>query len=192
MKPFVVLLAFIVVIFVLLALIQRPLFDLALLMCRIDLFAFGGGFASLPLMFHEIVRVRQWMDSSTFLNGIALGQVTPGPIVITSTFIGYMLYGMPGGLVATFSVFSPSFLMVIGVAPYFDRLRASPYFNRAMSGILSSFVGLLLVVTMRLASPVQWDVPHILFACAALVALLMKMDIVWVVLIGTGLSIVVL
>ncbi|OGP53894.1 MAG: hypothetical protein A2Y65_01580 [Deltaproteobacteria bacterium RBG_13_52_11] len=192
MKPFVLLLAFIVAVFILLLLIQRRLFDLAILMFRIDLFAFGGGFASVPLMFHEIVQVRHWMDSSTFLNGIALGQVTPGPIVITATFVGYMLYGLPGGLVATLGVFSPSFLMVIGIVPYFDRLRASPYFNRAMSGILSSFVGLLLTVTVRFASHVPWDFPHVLFACAALVALLLSVDIVWVVLIGTALSVVAL
>ena len=192
MKPFALLLTFIVAAFILLLLLQRQLFDLAILMFRIDLFAFGGGFASVPLMFHEIVQVRQWMDSSTFLNGIALGQVTPGPIVITATFVGYMLYGLAGGLAATFGMFSPSFLMVIGVVPYFDRLRASLYFNRAISGILSSFVGLLLTVTVRFASHVQWDFPHVLFAGAALAALLLKVDILWVVLIGTALSVVVL
>ena len=192
MKPLLLLSAFTAAVFILLLLVERRLFDLAMLMLRIDLFAFGGGFASVPLMFHEIVQVRHWMDSSTFLNGIALGQVTPGPIVITATFVGYMLYGLSGGLVATFAVFSPSFLMVIGVVPYFDRLRASPYFNSIMSAILSSFVGLLLTVTVRFASPVQWDFAHILFSCVALIALLMKVDILWVVLIGTALSIIVL
>jgi chromate transporter len=191
-KPLVLLSAVTAAVFVLLLLIHRQLFDLAVLMLRIDLFAFGGGFASVPLMFHEIVQVRHWMDSSTFLNGIALGQVTPGPIVITATFVGYMLYGLPGGLVATFAVFSPSFLMVIGVVPYFDRLRASPYFNRVMGAILSSFVGLLLTVTVRFAAQVQWDFSHILFFCAALGALLASVDILWVVLIGTALAVIVL
>jgi chromate transport protein ChrA len=60
-------------------------------MARIDLFAFGGGFADLPLMFHEVVDVHAWMDSTTFLNGLALGQVTPGPIVVTATFVGLLL-----------------------------------------------------------------------------------------------------
>lgn len=85
--------------FVILVLAQPRLFDLAALMFKIDLFAFGGGFASLPLMFNEIVELRSWLDSQTLLNGIALGQITPSPIVITATFIGYVLYGPLGGLI---------------------------------------------------------------------------------------------
>ena len=178
--------------FAVLFLVQRTLFDLAALMFRIDLFAFGGGFASIPLMFHEIVQVRAWMDGPTFLNGIVLGQVTPGPIVITATFVGYMLHGFWGGLIATLGMFLPSFLMVVGVEPYFDRLRARPYFGKIIGGILCSFVGLLLTVTIRFAWNVQWDVLRILLAGAALVALLWKVDILWVVLIGTIISIAVL
>ena len=115
--------------------VQRQLFDLAAIMLRIDLFAFGGGFASVPLMFHEFVEVRSWIDAQTFLNGIALGQITPGPIVITATFVGYMAYGLIGAIVTTVSVFLPSFLIVIGVTPYFDRLRMSVYFSRATGAI---------------------------------------------------------
>jgi chromate transporter len=70
------------------------LFDLALLMIRVDLFAFGGGFASLPLMLHEVVDARHWMNSRSFMDGIALGQVTPGPIVITATFVGFNVAGL--------------------------------------------------------------------------------------------------
>ena len=170
--------------FVLLFFIQRILFDLAALMFRIDLFAFGGGFASIPLMFHEIVEVRGWLDSPTFLNGIVLGQITPGPIVITATFVGYQLYGLVGGLIATVSVFLPSFLLVIGITPYFDRLRRSRSFNQAIGGVLCSFVGLLLTVTIRFAGAVSWDALRLLLAGTAFIALLRKVDILWVVLIG--------
>src|SRR3989304_4738450 len=131
------------------------------------------------------------MDNATFLNGIALGQVTPGPIVITATFVGYWLYGLPGAVVATVSVFLPSFMLVIGLVPYFDRLRASRFFDRIIGGILCSFVGLLLTVTLRFAGNVPWDVPHLLLAGGALIALLRKVDILWVVLIGAIISIVV-
>jgi chromate transporter len=172
--------------------LDRKLFDLATLMFRIDLFAFGGGFASVPLMFHEVVEVRRWMDGPTLLNGIAMGQVTPGPIVITATFIGYLLHGFLGGLVATVSVFLPSFMIVIGIVPYFDRMRTSPYFNRVLTGILCSFVGLLLTVTIHFASNIPWDLPRLVITLGAFIALLKKADILWVVLIGTGISLIVL
>ena len=175
--------------FALLFFFHRELFDLAVIMSKIDLMAFGGGFASVPLMFHEIVEVRSWMDGPTFLNGIALGQFTPGPIVITATFVGYLLKGPLGGLIATIAMFLPSFLILIGIAPWFDRLRQSPYFMRAIGGILCSFVGLLLTVTVNFALNVHWDFLHILLAAAAFVALLLNVDILWVVLLGTAISV---
>jgi chromate transporter len=175
-------------VFVLLLLVERKLFDLAAVMFRIDLFAFGGGFASVPLMFHEIVEVRSWMDAQTFLNGIALGQITPGPIVITATFVGYMLYGLLGAAVATVSVFLPSFLMVIGVTPYFERIRRSIYFSRAIGAILCSFVGLLLTVTFRFGSNIPWNIPRILLATGAFVALVLEVDIMWIILTGIVVS----
>jgi chromate transporter len=169
--------------------LHRELFDLALIMSRIDLIAFGGGFASVPLMFHEIVEVRSWMDGPTFLNGIALGQFTPGPIVITATFVGYLLKGPLGGIVATIAMFLPSFLILVGVVPWFDRLRQSPHIMRAIGGILCSFVGLLLTVTVNFGLNVQWDLLHILLSAAAFGALLLNVDILWVVLVGAVVSV---
>ena len=162
--------------FALLFFMDRALFDLAALMFRIDLFAFGGGFASVPLMFHEIVEVRGWLEPGTFLDGIALGQVTPGPIVITATFIGYMLHGPIGGIIATFGVFLPSFLILVTIVPYFDRIRASAAFNKAIRGVLNSFVGLLFTVTYRFALNMTWDASLALVASAAFVALLVKVE----------------
>lgn len=98
---------------------NKNLFTLATLMLKIDLFAFGGGFSSVPLMLHEIVSVRGWLDSKTFMDGIALGQITPGPIVITATFVGYLLYGFVGAVLSTIAVFTPSFLILIGITPFF-------------------------------------------------------------------------
>jgi chromate transporter len=171
---------------------NRPLFDLSILMAKIDLMAFGGGFASVPLMVHEVVNVNAWMEGSVFMDGIALGQITPGPIVITATFVGLLVQGLPGSIVATVSVFLPSFLMVIGITPYFDRLRNIANFNRAMEGILNSFVGLLAFVTFQFAVAIPWDLPRGLILAGALSALLLKRDILWVVLIGAILSALVL
>jgi chromate transporter len=176
--------------FLLLYVFNRDLFNMAVLLFRIDLTAFGGGLASVPLMLHEIVDVRHWMDASTFMNGIVLGQVTPGPIVITATFIGYLLQGPLGGLVATISIFLPSFLLVVAVSPFFNMLRASSYFNKAIIGVLCSFVGLLFTVIFRFAGNVQWNFQLMLLSGAAFIALLLKVDILWVVGIGLIISLI--
>jgi len=175
--------------FLILFFLNRTLFDLALLMFRIDLIAFGGGYASVPLMFHEVVEVKQWLDSQTLMNGIVLGQVTPGPISITATFIGYLLGGLVGGIVATESIYLPSFLMVVGLSPFYDRLRALPAFNKVIGGVLCSFVGMLFTVTIRFALNIQWNWFLVVLAGAALLALLKKVDILWVVAAGAILSI---
>jgi len=191
-KPLLLIIASALVSFLLLFIFDRNLFTLAALFFRIDLTAFGGGFASIPLMLHEIVDTRHWMDAATFMNGIVLGQVTPGPIVITATFIGYLLQGPLGGLVATISIFLPSFLLLIGISPFFDRLRASPYFNKAIVGVLCSFVGLLFTVIFRFAGNIQWNFQLLLLAGAALIALLFKVDLLWVVGIGLIISVILL
>ena len=190
LKPILLILAGAAVGFGLLFFLRRPLASLAALMSRIDLFAFGGGFASVPLMFHEVVDVRKWMDGQTFMNGIVLGQVTPGPIVITATFVGYLLGGPLGGVVATLGILLPSFLMVVAISSYFDRLRTSPQFNKVIGGVLGSFVGLLFTVTIRFATNVHWDWAHLVLAGGAFIALLLSVDLLWVVLVGILASVV--
>lgn len=173
---------------VLLYWMDRQLFDLAVTMLRVDLVAFGGGFASVPLMQHEVAEVRGWMSVRTFMDGIALGQVTPGPIVITATFVGYLCRGIPGAVVATMSVFSPSFLMVALIAPHFDRLQRLAVFRGATRGALLSFVGLLAAVTVQFGLATSWTVNTTILAVAAFVALRLKVEVLWVVLAGVVVS----
>lgn len=165
------------------------LFKLALLMLRVDLLAFGGGLASVPIMYQEVVGVNQWLDGPTFMNGIILGQVTPGPVVITATFIGYLLQGIGGALAASLYIFLPSFLMVAGLFPFFHLWSRSPTFYKVIQGVLCSFVGLLVSVALRFGLQVTWDWIHVLLAAGALAALIRRVDILWVVLVGTVLSI---
>ncbi len=171
---------------------NTKLFTLAALMLKVDLFAFGGGFASIPLMLHEIVNVQGWMDSKTFMDGIALGQVTPGPIVITATFVGYLTHGFAGAIVATIAIFTPSFIVLVATAPFFDTLKQSRLFMKAVRGILASFVGLLLFVTIKFAFAIPWDAVRILLAVAAFIAVLKKVDILYIVPIGAAISIILL
>ncbi|MGB7993073.1 chromate efflux transporter [Methanoregula sp.] len=185
---FLILLAVACTFFVLLNFLNTDLFTLATTMARVDLFAFGGGFASLPLMFQEVVVVHSWLSSTTFINGLALGQVTPGPIVITATFVGFLTYGFWGGIVATIGIFTPSFLVVVGTVPYYDWLRSSQLYQKMFQGILFSFVGLLLSVTIKLALAVPWSWFPGLLAAGAFISLLLGAEILWVVIAGVGIA----
>ena len=187
-KGYFILIGLVAAMFLVLFFFDINLFELAAVMFRVDLFAFGGGLASLPLMYHEVVDAHAWLNSTTFLSGIALGQVTPGPIVVTATFVGYLVDGFWGGVIATVAIFTPSFLIVVGAEPYFDRLQGSPLFRRAVGGILLSFVGLLFSVTIRFAMGISWDWPLTLLGAGAFIALLLGGEILWVVIAGVIIS----
>jgi chromate transporter len=139
-------------------------------------------------MLQEVVHVRGWMDARTFMDGIALGQVTPGPIVITAAFVGYLTHHLLGAVVATVAIFTPSFIVLILTAPFFNRLKGSLAFAKATQGILASFVGLLLYVAIRFAVAVPWDFFRILLVLASLAALIRKVDLMYIVVIGAALS----
>jgi chromate transporter len=180
------------IILIILYFLDNELFKISFLMFRIDLSAFGGGFASVPLMYHEIVESYSWMDRETFINGIALGQITPGPIVITATFIGYMLRGFTGAIISTISIFLPSFLMVTGIEPYFNRLHSYDIFNKAINGILCSFIGLLASVTITFLLKVEWNYVLISMAIISFIALYKKLDLIWIIIAGILVSIILL
>lgn len=173
---------------ILLFALSRPLFDLAVMMMKIDFFAYGGGYASLPLMFHEVVEKRHLMEASALMDGIALGQVTPGPIVITAAFVGFILYGLFGAVVGAWAIFTPSFLILLFTAPIFDLFRDNHLFKRAMRGILASFVGLLLAVLYSFVVAISWGPLSLLLAAVAAAALFYGIDILWVVLVGGAFS----
>jgi len=168
----------------LLLVLDTRLAILSLVMMKVDIFAFGGGFTSVPLMFREVVRAREWMPAATFMDGIALGQVTPGPIVITATFVGYQVAGLAGAAVATAGIFLPSIFVVTLAEPWFRKLNAFPLFGAVVRGLMLSFVGLLASVAIQFAIVAPWSLPSVVLASAALVALLRKVDVLWVVLVG--------
>jgi chromate transporter len=169
----------------------RGYFTLATIMLRIDLFSFGGGLASMPIMYHEMVDLYGWFDAKTFMDGAILGQVTPGSIIIAATFFGFMHFGVLGSLLATIYVFTPSFLILMGVIPFFDKLRTYPQFNKVINGILCSFVGLLVIVTYRFTIGIHWNLLNVLLALAAFVLLVRKVNVIWIVSGGVVVSILI-
>src|SRR3972149_4968598 len=123
--------------------------QLDLLLMKLGLLAFGGGFTLIPLIQQEVVERLGWLSTREFIDGIALGQVTPGPIMITATFVGYKAGGPLGALLGTIAVFFPSFLIVTTLAPHFDRIKRGRPIQVMVRGILAAFVGMLLFVAYR-------------------------------------------
>lgn len=164
--------------------IDSVLFDLGVTMAKIELFAFGGGYTAITLMFHEVVEARHWLDSRTFMDGVALGQFTPGPILITSAFIGYLVRDFWGAVVGTVAMYTPGVILLAVTMPFFERLRFSLLFQRVQRGIIASFVGLLLFVTIQFGLAVPWSLPKVLLCVVALAALLRRIDVLWVVVTG--------
>jgi chromate transporter len=168
--------------------VNPKLFQIALTMLKVDCFAFGGGFAALPLMLHEVVNVMGWLTGPVFMDGIALGQITPGPIVITATFVGFLTAGLAGAVVATCAIFSPSFVVLLIAAPIFDRLKSSPIFTGAIKGVFATFLGLLIFMTVKFGLLVPWDAVRVGVGLLAFGALLRKVDTFYIVLGGAVLS----
>ncbi len=173
-------------------LVRHALLDLASVMLRVGVFSFGGGMGAIPVMQHAVVQGEHWLKTKEFLDGITLGQITPGPVMITATFVGYEVSGPLGAIVGTVAVFAPSFFILLVLVPYFDILKRSEIFRRALRGILVSFVGLLAAVAVLFGAAVTWTVPGVLLSVAALVALRLRADTVYVVLAGAAISMLIL
>jgi chromate transporter len=118
---------------------------------KIGSIAFGNGTTILPLIQADVVDTNHWLNMNQFADGIALGQITPGPFLITAAFIGYKMGGIGAALLATFAIFSPSFAMTLIFTEVFSRLGNLKVVRGALSGILASFVGLMIVVVLQLS-----------------------------------------
>lgn len=171
---------------ILLRLASNDLFQLARTMMAIDLVAFGGGFAALPIMLHEVVTRLGWMSQAVFMDGIALGQVTPGPIVLTSAFVGYAQFGLSGALAGAAGIFTPSLLILLWVVPICDRLLTSLLFRKILRGSLASLGGFMAAVAATLGAGLAWSFPLFVLAVTAFIALRRQVDVLWVVTIGCG------
>jgi chromate transporter len=108
---------------------------------KVGALSYGGGFVIIPLMQHDVVTTYHWMSGAQFLNAVALGQITPGPVVQTVAVVGYAAGGIGGGLLAALIAFAPSFLFVLGGAPHFDRLRSNLRIQAFLTGAGAATIG---------------------------------------------------
>jgi chromate transporter len=158
-----------------------PLGHLNLVLTRLGALAFGGGFAMIPLIEREVVAHHAWVTTHEFIDGIALGQVTPGPIMITATYLGYRLGGLVGAVTATAAMFLPSFLILIAVLPRFERIKHHRAVRSMVHGVLAGFIALLVFVLFEFARASLDGWKTVAIALAAAIALWRKVDLLLVV-----------
>ena len=138
------------------------------------LVVFGSGLAIVPFLHGGVVVERHWLTEQQFLDAVAVSLLTPGPVVITVAFIGYLVAGMAGGIVAAVGVFVPAYLVVLLLAPRFRAIRADGRARTFASGVTAAAVGALLGAVAVMATRTLVDVPTAMIAVAALAWLLVR------------------
>jgi chromate transporter len=128
---------------------------------KVGALSYGGGFVIVPLMQHDAVNTYHWMTAGQFLSAVALGQITPGPVVQTVAVVGYAAAGVGGGLIAALVAFAPSFLFVLLGGPHFEQLRASTAVQSFLTGAGPAVIGAIAGSAIPLGLSFQhlWQVP---------------------------------
>jgi chromate transporter len=146
---------------------------LAWVALKVGALSYGGGFVIIPLMQHDVVSTYHWMTGAQFLNAVALGQVTPGPVVLTVAVVGYAAAGLGGAALASILAFSPSFLFVLIGAPRFKRIRASVTVASFLAGAGPAVIGAIAgsAIALGLSLHQWWQVAVLAGALLWLLAL---------------------
>jgi chromate transporter len=130
---------------------EIALSTLFLVFFKIGAALYGSGYVLLAFLEADFVETLGWITSQQLIDVVALGQVTPGPLLTTATSIGYLTAGIPGAVIATVGIFLPSFVLVAAVNPIIPRLRKSPLAGAALDGVNAASLGLMAAVTIQLA-----------------------------------------
>jgi chromate transporter len=177
-----------------------PLLSVFLIFLKIGSVLFGSGYVLLAFLQADFVDRNHWLTQTELLDSVAVGQVTPGPVFTTATFIGYLVAGPWGAVVATVGIFLPAFAFVALSAPILPRLRKSVFFGAFLDGLNAASLALMAVVLMRLAgdalgivTPNGYGMDWAAAALAALslIALLWKnFNSIWLLLIGAAVGMI--
>jgi chromate transporter len=148
---------------------------------------FGSGYVLLAFLRADLVERLGWLTEAQLIDAVAVGQVTPGPVFTTATFIGYVLAGTSGALIATGGIFLPAFIFVALSGPLVPRLRASPVAGAFLDGVNVASLALMTVVTAQLGHAALIDVPTVVLAVVAAVLLVrFKLNATWLILGGAA------
>lgn len=163
---------------------------LAWVALKVGALSYGGGFVIVPLMQHDAVTTYHWMTAAQFLNAVALGQVTPGPVVQTVAVVGYAAAGLGGGLLAAIIAFSPSFLFVLLGGSRFDKIRANTSMRFFLAGAGPAVIGAIAGSAIPLGLSFQhlWQIP--ILAGAALWMFILRRGVVSGLLIAGAVGII--
>ena len=143
---------------------------------------FGGGYVFIPLIQEIVVTNQKWVTSQEFIDGIALGQITPGPILVSAAFIGLKVAGLAGAVVATVAIFAPPALLMVAASGVFDRLQRSSAIQAALRGVRPAVIGMIFaaaVVVGRTAVPVWYSIA--IFAVALYALIRFRVEAVWII-----------
>lgn len=146
------------------ALVPFSVGTMFLLFLKIGAVLFGSGYVLLAFLRSDFVEQRHWLTESQLLDAIAVGQVTPGPVFTTATFIGYVLGGIPSAILATVGIFLPAFVFVALSGPLIPRIRKSRIAGAFLDGVNVASLALMIVVTWQLGRSAISDVPTIALA----------------------------
>ncbi|MEO0107526.1 MAG: chromate efflux transporter [candidate division WOR-3 bacterium] len=158
---------------------------------KIGAVIFGGGYAAIPFIQNEVCFYRNWLTDKEFLDGFALGQITPGPVAITATFVGFKVQGIIGAVVSTVGIFLPSFLMLLILVRIYKRIEHNQYVKSFFDGIKSAVVAILLSTGIFFI-PINWSyLPYAIFGILCLLILIFlpkKIDPIFLIIAGVGFS----
>jgi chromate transporter len=158
---------------------------LTLFFLKIGSVLFGSGYVLLAFLRADLVERWRWLTDRQLLDAIAIGQFTPGPVFTTATFVGYIVAGTPGALLATLGIFLPAFVFVALSSPLIPRLRRSPWAAGFLDGVNAASLGLMAAVTWQLGKAAIVDgLTIVLAVLAAALVFSSKINSAWLVLAG--------
>lgn len=167
------------------AAVPIALWPIFLFFAKVGSVLYGSGYVLLAFLRADLVENWHWLTEAQLLDAIAVGQFTPGPVFTTATFIGYLLAGGPGAIVATLGIFTPAFFFVAISGPLIPRLRRSRMASSALNGITAASLALMGVVTFELGQSALIDLPTVVLAGLSAVALVrFRPNSAWLVLGG--------
>lgn len=152
--------------------ISISLQQIGLLFLKVGALTYGSGFVIVGVLRQEVVERLNWLTGQEFIDGLAFGQITPGPVVITSTFIGYLTSGFSGAVVATFCIFLPSTLIVLAIVKHIDKIKNNFYVKSLIKGANAAAIGAILATAYFISRDAIMDVYTLLFFLSGLSLLL--------------------